>query len=224
MKDLEALLSKRSAKNKLLKKQLEGTQADLRKLELDKQVIQHDLQISQSTCERLSEMIKDSEEKNILLTKEISFKESKLSNIDNTKKLLNAAIEKNAEEKKKLQKKVSQLENSLSDAQHESSQLSTELARLKHEYFESRKSYELRIAQLEHNEQKAKDLEAFQNELESERNQLIHQINLLSEQLNNSKNQVQFLEAHKGNLFEGLEKFLETFTELHQIVNTSRIT
>jgi light-regulated signal transduction histidine kinase (bacteriophytochrome) len=74
IKELETILFKKSEKNRNLKRQLETTIEELRKLELERQVLSHDLQNTHNNFERMSELLKESEEKNQMFTKDLAFR------------------------------------------------------------------------------------------------------------------------------------------------------
>ena len=74
IKELDAALFKKAEKNRNLKRVLESTVEELRKLELERQVLSHDLQNSQNNCERLNELLKDAEEKNQMYSKDLAFR------------------------------------------------------------------------------------------------------------------------------------------------------
>jgi hypothetical protein len=81
LKELEAQLGRKSERKRLLQRQLEQTQDDLRKVMLEKQVLSHDSANLHATCEKLTELLRETEEKSLSMSNKLAFQESKLQSI-----------------------------------------------------------------------------------------------------------------------------------------------
>lgn len=128
VKELETLIKRKNDKYRSLKNQAESATDELRRLQMEKEVMSHDMQSIQATCEKLTELLRDAEEKIAEMTRMNAVKDTKLiskkenihmSDLESAKKILTAAIEKSNEEKKKLQKRITQAETSLEETKQQ---------------------------------------------------------------------------------------------------------
>jgi chromosome segregation ATPase len=106
---------------------------------------------------------------------------------------LSTAIEKANEDKKKFQKRISQLETAIEESRHQITQLSSTLAASRQECTDLQKRLDSKTMETRQLEKRYEDFEITRKTYEEERAQLLAQTTQYKEQLTLAKQQLQYL-------------------------------